>query len=224
MKILIVDDAPSILDLMEAYLYEFGYTEVLTAKSAHEAFGKLEADAKSQEDSKIDLVLLDVNMPGTDGIDACRRIKTDAKSQAIPVIMVTGVDDTEHLRHAFYAGAMDYVTKPVNKLELQVRVRSALALKRAMDDQKSANADLEQRNEELQLAWNNVKILQGLISICATCKKIRNDSGDWNLMEAYIADHSEANFSHGICPDCQKEEYPEIYERLKARSHTHPNG
>ena len=78
---------------------------------------------------------------------------------------------------------------------------------------------LEQEREsimfELQNALSNVKTLSGLIPICASCKKIRNDQGFWNQLESYIMEHSDATFSHGICPDCIQKLYPDAYERLK---------
>ncbi len=64
--------------------------------------------------------------------------------------------------------------------------------------------------EELQNALNKVKLLSGLLPICASCKKIRDDNGNWNQMEFYIHSHSEADFSHSLCPDCAKELYPDL--------------
>jgi hypothetical protein len=68
--------------------------------------------------------------------------------------------------------------------------------------------------EELQDALDNVKLLSGLLPICASCKKIRDDNGDWNQIEFYIKEHSEAEFSHGICPDCAKTLYPGFYKKI----------
>lgn len=64
---------------------------------------------------------------------------------------------------------------------------------------------------ELQAALEQVKQLSGLLPICASCKKIRDDNGSWNQIESYIHDHSEAEFSHGLCPDCAKKLYPEVF-------------
>jgi len=65
---------------------------------------------------------------------------------------------------------------------------------------------------ELTEALTEVKKLSGMLPICASCKKIRDDKGYWSQIEAYISDHSEAQFSHGICPDCAKKLYPELYK------------
>lgn len=76
---------------------------------------------------------------------------------------------------------------------------------------KQADAEKSQVITELQEALVRVKTLSGLLPICATCKKIRDDQGYWNQIEAYIGEHSEAEFSHSICPGCAKKMYPEIY-------------
>jgi hypothetical protein len=70
---------------------------------------------------------------------------------------------------------------------------------------------VEKRTAELREAMSEVKILSGFLPICASCKKIRDDKGYWNQIESYIRDHSEAEFSHGICPDCAEKLYPELY-------------
>ncbi len=78
----------------------------------------------------------------------------------------------------------------------------------------------EQRNQlvdELQSALADVKLLSGFLPICASCKKIRDDQGYWNQIEAYISDHSEAKFSHGICPDCAEKAYEEL-RQMKAQN------
>lgn len=76
---------------------------------------------------------------------------------------------------------------------------------------RSIEAEREKLIEELQGALDKVKQLSGLLPICASCKKIRDDNGYWNQIESYIRDHSEAEFSHGICPDCAKRLYPDVF-------------
>ena len=215
MKILIVDDADNMRLLLSGYLEGCGYHGILTAASANEAFAHLTADPEVPTSHAVDLFLMDIVMPGIDGIEACRRIKDYMGYSDVPVIMVTGEDGMIPLRQAFEAGAMDYVRKPFDRFELNVRVESALKLKRAMDAQKRANASLEERNLELKAALENVKILRGLIPICASCKDIRDDSGNWSMMEEFISANSEAVFSHGICPGCQQKLYPKVYARLQ---------
>jgi PAS domain S-box-containing protein len=77
---------------------------------------------------------------------------------------------------------------------------------------KEIEADREKLIKKLQDALDKIKVLRGILPICASCKKIRDDKGYWNQIENYIKDHSEANFTHGICPDCVKELYPEFHK------------
>jgi HAMP domain-containing protein len=77
---------------------------------------------------------------------------------------------------------------------------------------KTRTDDLSRANRQLQLSLKKIKILSGFLPICASCKKIRDDKGYWNKIEAYIAQHSEAEFSHGLCPDCLKKLYPQFYD------------
>ena len=217
MTILIVDDSQHVQRLLKAFLEAVGYTDVLTAASAHDAFKHLGMDNPDSSTADVDLILMDITMPGMDGVEACRRIKSRPSLRDIPIIMVTIHDELECLDEAFAAGAMDYMTKPVNKFELRARVRSALTLKREIDSQKLTNIKFEEKNRELEAALAKVKLLSGLLPICCSCKKIRNDAGYWNRFETFISQHSEAEFSHGICPECLKDLYPDIHRVMSSR-------
>jgi hypothetical protein len=93
--------------------------------------------------------------------------------------------------------------KPFNVNDLHITVEMAL-YKHSMDMEK------EKLTKELQAALANVKLLSGMLPICASCKKIRDDTGYWEQIEAYISEHSEAEFSHSLCPDCEKKAYEEL--------------
>jgi sigma-B regulation protein RsbU (phosphoserine phosphatase) len=152
MNILIVDDNPMNVMVVQEMLKRSGYEEVSAANSAEEMFRLLRAELESSCDSHrmpTDLILLDLMMPNMDGIQACRLLQQDEKLRDIPVIMVTAIGDSRKLAEALDAGATDYVTKPINKIELLARIRSALRLKREMDWHKER--DLRMR-EELDLA------------------------------------------------------------------------
>jgi CheY-like chemotaxis protein len=211
MSILIVDDSPDQQVLLRAILGKAGHSEVLTADSAKAAFPMLNMDGH-ESPARIDLILMDVLMPELDGVEACRQIKSRAHLYDIPIIMVTAKNDLSNLQAAFAAGANDYITKPVNGVELLARASSALALKKEMDCRKAREEELHRSNDELQKALREVKVLRGLIPICASCKKIRNDGGFWQQLEEYIGEHSEAEFSHGICQPCVKKLYPGVYQ------------
>lgn len=96
-------------------------------------------------------------------------------------------------------------------------VTSSLAFRRdrLLSEVMSANRDLHQKNEDLQNALSEIKTLKGILSICSSCKKIRDDQGHWNQMESYIHAHTEAEFSHGLCPECVEKLYPELHKSLK---------
>jgi hypothetical protein len=74
---------------------------------------------------------------------------------------------------------------------------------------------LNQKNQALTKALKKIKTLSGLLPICSSCKKIRDDKGYWNQVEDYVAEHTEASFSHSICPECMERLYPQIAARLK---------
>jgi phosphoserine phosphatase RsbU/P len=209
MSILIVDDSPDQQALLRSILGKAGHEDVVSADSANSAsvLLNLDGDAPTQ---RIDLILMDVLMPEQNGVETCRQIKRCAHLQDIPIIMVTADDDLSNLKEAFAAGAIDYISKPVNSIELLARVSSALTLKSEMDRRKTRELELRRSNEELQQALKEVKVLRGLIPICASCKKIRNDGGFWQQLEEYLGEHSEAEFSHGLCQPCIKKLYPGV--------------
>jgi PleD family two-component response regulator len=210
-SILIVDDSPDQQALLRSILGKAGHADVLSADSAKDAARVLNLDGESAAE-KIDLILMDVLMPGQDGVETCRQIKRCAHLEDIPVIMVTAKSDLSNLQDAFAAGAMDFISKPVNSIELLARVSSALLLKQEMDRRKNRELELRRSNEELQKALKEVKVLRGLIPMCASCKKIRNDGGFWQQLEEYLGEHSEAEFSHGLCQPCIKKLYPGVYQ------------
>ena len=161
MRILIVDDSESVRLLFEVWLKAAGYTDVLTAASAEQAFKHLAMDDPSRSDTGVDLILMDVAMPEMDGIDACRRIKAAPHLQEIPIIVVTAQEELSHLEDAFSAGATDFITESVKQVELLARVRSALTLKHAMDSYKRACLELENKNRALEEALDKVQVLSG---------------------------------------------------------------
>jgi sigma-B regulation protein RsbU (phosphoserine phosphatase) len=179
----------------------------MVADSAEAAFGVL---TPGQGTGAVDLILMDIMLPGVDGLEACRRITATERLQDIPIIVITAKTDENDLLAAFAAGAMDYIRKPVNPAELVARVSSALTLRAERNTRKAREHELLMRTQELEQALRDVKVLRRLIPICANCKRVRTDAGDWQQLEEYIQGHSEVEFSHGICQVCMKEVYPDV--------------
>ncbi len=185
--ILIVDDIPTNLRIVADTLNTKNL-RVSIATSGEQALGIVEK-------IEPDVILMDVVMPGIDGFETCRRLQMNETTRAIPVIFMTALDDMDNVMRGFDVGGVDYIYKPVRLKELLARVETHLRLRRMQKE-------LETQNIQLQEALVNVKTLKGLLPICASCKKIRDDQGYWNQLEAYIEEHSEAFFTHGLCPKC----------------------
>jgi PleD family two-component response regulator len=133
MNIMVIDDSEDSRDITEAALFTAGYRDIESAGSAKEAYGLLKLDNAQAPARPIDLMLLDIVMPDIDGIEACARIRNDTRYVDVPIIMITSLGDMDSLANAFVAGATDYITKPVNRVELLARVRSALKLKAELE-------------------------------------------------------------------------------------------
>jgi PleD family two-component response regulator len=142
MRILVVDDVEDSRDITEAALLSAGYSEIVMAASAWEALKALDVGRTVEGPPHVDIILLDIIMPEMDGIEACARIRRDRRYADIPIIMVTSLDDMDSLSNAFVAGANDYVTKPINRIELAARVRSALKLKAELDRRQAREREL----------------------------------------------------------------------------------
>jgi len=211
MRILIVGDCPETRRLVHEVLRGGVPYEILIANSAAEAIRRCTDPLKPRE-TDLDAVLMDLDMQGSRGIDACRLLRAEPSLRDVPVVIVTANTDAESLAMAFEAGAMDYLTKPVRQIELQARIGSVLALKRETDARKSKEQDLLEKNLQLQRALREIGVLRGLIRICSICKKIKTDQGRWQEIELYIREHSAAEFTHGICADCARDHYPTLDE------------
>src|SRR5580704_367067 len=141
-RILVIDDSEDFRDLTEGALLSAGYTDIVTASSGWEALKILDVGRATDEKPTVDVAILDIVMPEMDGIEACARIRNDPRYGDFPIIMVTSLDDMENLANAFVAGATDYVTKPINRIELVARVRAALKLKAELDRRQAREREL----------------------------------------------------------------------------------
>lgn len=170
MSILIVDDSPPVLRLLQSMLERAGYTDTICADCGETALNHLGIEPSLETKPAIDCILLDIVMPGMDGLEVCRCIKAHPDYQDIPVIMVTVRDDVETLRDAFKAGAHDYITKPARELELVARLEASITLKNEIKTRKLREAELLHTSQELARAN---KLLAGL-SITDDLTKVGN--------------------------------------------------
>jgi phosphoserine phosphatase RsbU/P len=187
-KVLIAEDDIVSRRLLGAALAKWGYEVVVTGDG-------LQALAAIQGMDAPPLAILDWMMPGLDGVEVCRRARSMHSPTPPYLILLTAKGRREDVITGLEAGANDYVTKPFDREELRARVQVGV---RIVELQHS----LADRVHALEEAIARVKQLQGLLPICSYCKKIRDDQNYWQQVENYISQHSEAQFSHSICPDC----------------------
>jgi PleD family two-component response regulator len=202
--ILIVDDEPiNIRILSSALQSEYDVTP------AYNGFDAI----RLVKDLRPDLIILDVMMPNLNGFEVCSIIKSDADFTEIPLIFLTAMDSAEAETQGLELGGIDYLTKPVNSDLLRLRVRNHIQLKERNDLVREQRDLLARQKEELEAALGRIKRLEGIIPICMHCKSIRRDDTSWQQLENYISANTDAHFSHGVCPTCLAEHYPDIKKR-----------
>ncbi len=159
------------------------------------------------KENTYDVLLFDNRLGGKTGLELLRMVVESGIKT--PVIILTGHNDIDVDIRAMELGASDYMVKGMITPELLERsIRYSIA-------QKKAEAEKDRLIKQLQDAMKEIKTLSGLIPICASCKKIRDDRGYWKQVEQYIEEHSHAEFSHGLCPECAEKLYPEYYKKKK---------
>jgi response regulator RpfG family c-di-GMP phosphodiesterase len=202
LKILIVDDEAFNIHFLEATL----------AKDYQIASSHNGPDAiRHIKECKPDLILLDVIMPGMNGFEVARAIKADEQCSAIPIIFLTVMDTFNGEAEGLEAGGIDYLVKPINLKLLKLRVQNHLDLKRKNDLIRRQRDLVMRQKEELEASLARIKRLEGVISICMHCKNVRVDDASWQIIERYITDHTDAQFSHCICPSCHHQHYLDIH-------------
>ena len=206
MHILIAEDDPVTGEILARTLQRWNYNTMLVVDGA-QAWDRLRLATDPT------LAILDWMMPGMDGPDVCRRVRQELPLANMYLLLVTAREGRGDMVAGLDAGADDYIIKPFDPEELRARVAVGV---RVLGLQQK----LGERVAELQAALSNVKKLHGLLPICSYCKRIRGDDQYWQQVEGYIAEHSEAQFSHGICPACYATVSAELDEisRNKARN------
>ncbi len=185
-KILVVEDEEIVILDIRSALENAGYVVAATASSGYDAI-------KKAAEVMPDLVLMDIVLKGPfDGIAAADKIRTTFD---IPVIYLTAHSDESTLERAKVSLPFGYIVKPFRERDLLVAIEFALYLS-AVEKERS---DLIRQLED---ALSHIKTLSGMLPICAACKKIRDDKGYWNHIEQYLKDHSDAEPTRSLCPDC----------------------
>jgi sigma-B regulation protein RsbU (phosphoserine phosphatase) len=184
MNLLVADDDPSTVLMMGTALRRQGH-HVIEAADGEEAWAHLRR-------MPVDVVLSDWMMPRLDGITLCKQIRSLARERYLYVILLTSLSGKERFLEGMEAGADDFLRKPVDFEELGARLRVA---------------------ERILGLTHQVAQLEGLLSICSYCKKIRDDSGVWVEVERYVGRRTELKFSHGICATCKERELAKLAVR-----------
>jgi DNA-binding response OmpR family regulator len=197
MKVLIADDDVVSRRVLEVMVGRWGY-DVIGASDGEAARCALEQNPGPE------IALLDWIMPAIDGLELCRRFRSLPQADETYLIILSANSSQEDILAGFDAGADDYLSKPIDLPELQARLRVASRLV-------NLQRTLSRRVRELNEALGKVRQLQGLLPICAYCKKVRNDKNYWLQVEAYFSSYVDVRFSHSICPECfERQVKPEL--------------
>jgi CheY-like chemotaxis protein len=189
--LMIVEDERIVAADLEEHLLELGYRVCANIASGEEAIA-------SNDLERPDLILMDIRLAGEiDGTEAAKRIR---ETSYVPIIFLTAYSDDRTLQQGKLSQPYGYLVKPYRVKDLSTTIE--MALYKAKIDR-----ELVITKKKLEKALAEIKTLKGIISICACCKKIRNDDGYWETLEIYISEHSEAEFTHGICQDCSDKMY-----------------
>lgn len=203
MRVLIAEDDHVSRYLLQATLAKWGY-EVVVAEDGLQALEIILSEDSPQ------LIILDWMMPGVDGLQVCQKARQSQFAKFRYIILLTAKGEKSDIVAGLEAGADDYVTKPFVREELQARVKVGLRLIEVQNN-------LATRVAELQAALSQVKQLQGILPMCAHCKKIRNDQDYWQQLDTYISNRVDVQVSHSICPDCFDVTIKQGFEDLKQK-------
>ena len=206
MQVVIAEDDRVTGEILARTLQRWEYQTTLVGDGA-EAWERLRAATEPT------LAILDWMMPGMDGPDVCRRVRADLPLANMYLLLVTARESRGDVIAGLDAGADDYIIKPFDPEELRARVGVGMRML-------GLQQKLAERVAELQTALSNVKQLRGLLPICSYCKRIRGDDQYWIQVEGYIAEHSDAQFSHGICPACYDNISAELDEMSRTKAQT----
>ncbi|MGH9406446.1 MAG: response regulator transcription factor [Terriglobia bacterium] len=203
MNILIAEDDPVSRRMIETMCRSWGFDVTAVADG-------LAACQVLESDDAPPLAILDWMMPEIDGLEVLRRDRLRKRSCPSYIILLTARGKKDDVVEGLEAEADDYITKPFHYHELRARVQVGARIVQLQ-------AALAERVVELERALTRVKSLQGLLPMCSYCKRIRNDRNYWQQVESYISERSEAEFTHGVCPQCYETIVKPELEQLRAQ-------
>lgn len=175
MRILIADDDEFSRVLLTQTLVRLGH-EVTATVDGRAAW-------EAARDDFFPVLITDWLMPHLNGLELCSAIRRTPRDLYTYIILLTALGGKENYLEGMRAGADDFITKPFDMEQLSARLHVA---------------------ERILGLRRHVQHLEGLLPICASCKKIRDDKGSWNQLEVYISNHADVSFTHGLCPECAK--------------------
>ena len=175
MNVLVVDDDAVVRTVVCALLEKHGHS-VIEAEDGQEAWDLFQT-------AEVGVLIVDWEMPRMNGLELSQRVRKAEREKYTYIIMLTGRSGKDSYVEGMNAGADDFTNKPVSPPELEARLRVA---------------------ERILGLQADVKKLEGLLPICSYCKKIRGKNDSWQQIESYVAQRTDAEFSHGICPECYK--------------------
>ncbi len=204
-NVLIAEDDFIISETIQTELEQLGYNVLGKAPDGRQAVNM----TKSLQP---DVVLMDIKMPDMDGLEATEKISQTCPT---PVVILSAYDTADLTKQAGDAGAGAYLVKMPTAREIERAIIIATVRFENTMRLQHLNNEMQNRNEELQAAFDRVNVLSGMLPICCNCKKIRDDDHYWHEVAGYIREHSDAEFTHGICPDCAKKLYPDLCDDEK---------
>ena len=188
MRLLIADDDTALRHGLFVHACRWGYEPIVCADG-------LEAQAILRAPDPPSLALIDWNMPGVDGLTICREIRSLPHLASTYVVLLTSHSARDEMVIGLDCGADEYMVKPVDWELLRARIQIGTRIV-------TLQQSLAQRVSELQAALDTVKVLSGLLPMCSYCKRIRKDNDYWQQLECYLSEHTDAQFSQGVCPEC----------------------
>ena len=201
-KVLVVEDDPFFSRVLQKRLTVEGYN-VQSATDGRQGM-------KLIVSFEPDLVISDWMMPEVDGLELCQSVKTGLGEAAPYFILLTAKGELDNRLLGLQTGADDYLVKPCDQAELMARVRAGLRIVLLSQELRQTVNELRLANAELEASRSLPQPIGEHLPACSVCRKIRDEAGSWQHIDAYLAARGLAEFTHGVCPSCRDKQYPNL--------------